>query len=412
MASLNPTGDMPTPKAKPSLIIICHLPPPVHGASTVGQQIVESRKLHAAFDCTVIPIRMTSGVGDLKSFALSKMVAACKIYLRLLSQFFSGRPNAVYLTPTIDGYGLLRDCICVLICRIFSVRCILHLHMRGVRNNYEQSASYRFLYRTLFKNTDIIHLSENLYDDVAPLISPEKFHVVANGVVDPGVQEASDATSNEQRSTSDLPTILFLSNLDPEKGPLDLLEASQRLTQDGVAHKVIFAGAKVKMEVTAAIADAAAASQHNSIILTGPVYDNDKQNLLKHADIFVFPSYYRYECQPLSIMEAMAYALPIAATKEGAIPELLNQGECGVLFPAHDIESLTYELRQLIANTNRRQQLGKKARVRFLQHYSVEAFEQRFVATMQRLVNNHSADGTPIVSITQSNTQTRSTFWK
>jgi len=380
------TNDLPAPKAKPSLIVICHLPPPVHGASAIGKQIVESSKLHAAFDCTIIPIRMTSGVGDLKRFALSKIVAASQIYLRLLSRLLSERPDAVYLTPTIDGYGLLRDCVCVLTCRIFGVRRILHLHMRGVRINYERSASYRFLYRALFKNADIIHLSEDLYDDVSPLINPEQFHVVANGVMDPMAQETGEATPIEHRSISDLPTILFLSNLDPEKGPLDLLEASRRLTQGGIEHNVIFAGAEVKAEITIAISDAAAKPQRGSIVLVGPVYGDDKRELMKHADIFVFPSYYRYECQPLSIMEAMAYALPITATKEGAIPELLDQGECGVLFPARDIQSLTNELRQLITDTERRQQLGKKARLRFVKHFTAEAFEQRFVATMLRLI--------------------------
>ncbi len=367
----------------PRLVLICHLPPPTTGASLMGQYIVNSRRLRDAFDCEVIPIRMAGKVEELGRMRLSKLWGSLAIYRRLLAILISRRVDAVYLTIAIDGFAVLRDYITVLICRLFGVKTVFHMHMRGVNANYQRSWFYRALYRSLFKKGELIHLSPCLRQDVACVVPPERLHVVANGVSDPRDARAPGEPSSK---APDVPTVLFLSNLMREKGPLDLLEASLQLMDEGVRHKLIFVGATNEPEVLTAI-EMAKPMHDGQIILAGTLYGADKDRILDEADIFAFPSYYRHECQPLSVIEAMASGLAIVASREGGLPDLIEDGIDGLLFEAQDKRSLTSSLKRLITDMTLRRALGRAARQSYLSDYTIDSFEKRFVDVMTGIVS-------------------------
>lgn len=109
--------------------------------------------------------------------------------------------------------------------------------------------------------------------------------------------------------------------------------------------------------------------REKTIILTDLV--NAKQ-ILSLVDIFVLPSL--QEGLGISILEAMAAGKAIVATSVGGIPELIIDGENGLLVPAADIESLTNAIRHLIDNKEQRLFLGFQAQK------SVEKFDYKTMA--------------------------------
>lgn len=105
---------------------------------------------------------------------------------------------------------------------------------------------------------------------------------------------------------------------------------------------------------------------------------NDVPELLAASDIHVHPSC--EEGLPNSILEAMASQLPIVATTIGGIPELVIDGEGGLLVPPRDVDALAQSLTKLISNKVLRGAMGRhnmaRAEALFPLNSSVRGYEQ------------------------------------
>ncbi|MFC7698627.1 glycosyltransferase family 4 protein [Bradyrhizobium sp. GCM10028915] len=370
---------------KPKLLVVCHLPPPFHGAAVMGSAVAGSKLIAECFEISVVPIQMTKKLDDLRKFGFFKILRSLKLWYEVFSRTRKLKPKAIYLTAGISGFSLWRDLIIACTCKMMGSRLILHLHTKGVKINFNRSFRYRLAYRWLFSNSDVIHLSQVFYDDVACAVAPVRFYPVPNGV-NVGESRAIDSVGSLHRER--IPTILFFSNLLEEKGPLDLLEASNRLAKKGARHKIVFAGAPSDEKVLVALTEAQRVNGER-VILLGPQYGSAKDLVFADCDIFAFPSYYHFEAQPLVVMEAMGHGLAIVASSEGAIPELLEDG-AGLICAPRDISQLTAHLERLIEDKSLRTKLGQVARHRYLQRYTLGAFEERFASTLREIMSRTS----------------------
>jgi len=77
-------------------------------------------------------------------------------------------------------------------------------------------------------------------------------------------------------------------------------------------------------------------------------------------DIFVLPSL--REGLPLAILEAMACGKPVIATNVGGIPEVLKDGENGILVSPKDPEALYRAMNELLDNRKKREKMGRKGK--------------------------------------------------
>jgi len=88
------------------------------------------------------------------------------------------------------------------------------------------------------------------------------------------------------------------------------------------------------------------------------------------ADVFVLASF--AEGLPVALMEAMALGVPCVSTTIAAIPELIQNGENGLLVPPANSRALAVALRRLATDTKLRLELGKKARETAAEHYNLD----------------------------------------
>ncbi len=89
----------------------------------------------------------------------------------------------------------------------------------------------------------------------------------------------------------------------------------------------------------------------NNISYLGSYTKKQENELFKNHDILIVPSLC-FENSPMVIYEAMQNATPIIASKIGGIPELVIEGENGLLFKAGDIENLVDRLNYIYENKN------------------------------------------------------------
>jgi glycosyltransferase involved in cell wall biosynthesis len=112
----------------------------------------------------------------------------------------------------------------------------------------------------------------------------------------------------------------------------------------------------------------------------------DVPAILNASDLFVLSS--RWEGNPLSVMEAMAAGLPVVSTAVGGVPELVREGETGLLVPSGDAAALARALQALVDDPARREAMGAAARQHAIAHFdirhTVRGYEQLYESLLRR----------------------------
>ena len=170
---------------------------------------------------------------------------------------------------------------------------------------------------------------------------------------------------------------LYLGNLIPEKGVLVLIEACERL-KDQVSqfqcHIVGASSRELSVEDCMKLVDEKNLSDY--VRVHGPLYGSDKEKMWQMCDCFVFPTYYHNECFPLVILEAMQHSLPVIATLVGAIPDMVIDGETGMLVPENDAHVLAEEMLKLVQHPDISIKMGKLGYLRVEVNFKYVAFEE------------------------------------
>jgi glycosyltransferase involved in cell wall biosynthesis len=107
------------------------------------------------------------------------------------------------------------------------------------------------------------------------------------------------------------------------------------------------------------------------------------QDPMARIDVLVQPS--RADNLPLAILEAMAAGLPVIGTRAGGIPELVVDGETGLLVAPERPDQLAAALDSLAANPERRAEMGSRGRERVQEHFSADAIARRTVDLYEEL---------------------------
>jgi starch synthase len=190
----------------------------------------------------------------------------------------------------------------------------------------------------------VIAVSKGMAKDVLasyPELDPDRVHVVVNGI-DTQEYTAVSATDVLERHGVDpgSPYALFVGRITRQKGLVHLLKAARDLP----GQLVLCAGAPDTPEIaaeTAQLVDELQAGRSGVVWISDMLPKADVVQLLSHATCFVCPSVY----EPLGIvnLEAMACSTAVVASAVGGIPEVVVDGETGVLVPYDEQDPSGFE---------------------------------------------------------------------
>jgi glycosyltransferase involved in cell wall biosynthesis len=145
----------------------------------------------------------------------------------------------------------------------------------------------------------------------------------------------------------------FLSNITFEKGIVEFFDVLAALTARGIEYRAHIAG-PVAAEARQTFERLLQSTPH--VDYAGPVYGEAKERFYGQLDLFLFPTRYANEAEPLVIYEAMRRGVHVIACDRGAIAEMLRDG-AGLIIPreglveaaAAHIERFSKDRRALLA---------------------------------------------------------------
>ena len=360
------------------LLFILHYPPPIHGAAVVGQAIKDSPLINEALQAKYINLSTSKAVEDIGKGGLQKWVRYVGILAHTFCLGLFWRPQLVYITLSSHGAGLLKDSGVVAICRLLGLPHVYHFHNKGVQA-YSQTVWGKHLYPWVFKKAKVILLSPLLYPDIAAYVIPNRVYYCANGLpllIEPAQPKVLDTQPIQ---------LLFLSNLIKSKGLYDLLVACEMLKNQNIKFHCTIAGGEGDITVQML---QTAIHQHNlgeHLTYVGKVQGEAKTKLLASAHLFIHPTH--EDCFPLVLLEAMQFGLPIIATSEGAIPEIVTHGVSGFLVPKHAPEAIANQVRIYAENHRLLSEQSQANLSKFAANFQLEQFEQKFLSIIQVIIN-------------------------
>jgi glycosyltransferase involved in cell wall biosynthesis len=182
-----------------------------------------------------------------------------------------------------------------------------------------------------------------------------KISVIPNGVDFDRYANAAPADLTQFGVPRGSRVLLFVGRLDPQKGPLQLLEASAQLFPDhSDLHLVIVGDGPLGAELRSWTL---ARNLESRVHFAGR--QENVAGLMRAADLFVLPS--QWEGLPNVVLEAMAAGTPIVATAVEGIRELLEDGRLGVIVPQSGETGLADAIREALGQKEKLRQATSAA---------------------------------------------------
>lgn len=250
--------------------------------------------------------------------------------------------------------------------------------------------------KTAYANADaVIAVSAAMIKNIQnayPFVETERIHVVKNGI-DPEEfkPDPDDSVLKELGVPQDGPLVVFVGRITRQKGLVHLVRAAQQFDENVTL--LLLAGAPDTPEIAAEFHDAFGALNEQR---PGKVFwvqemlpRQQVRQVLTAADLFACPSIY----EPLGIvnLEAMACETAVVASAVGGIPEVVVDGETGLLVPydpdkAGDAEfvaafeaDFARRINELARDLDRAHAMGRAGRQRCIDEFSWEKIAQETV---------------------------------
>ncbi|MEA2375010.1 MAG: hypothetical protein QOD53_1473 [Thermoleophilaceae bacterium] len=255
--------------------------------------------------------------------------------------------------------------------------------------SFEGQPVRRFLDRELIARSSEAFLAVSREDRRRMIeverIRPEAVTFVPNGI-DPLPPGDGERVRRELGIGPGVPVVGAVAVLRPQKALDVLLRAVAALTPEFPALRVLIAGEGPERAALESLA--AELGIASNVTLLGQ--RSDVPDLLAALDMAVSSS--SYEGTPLAMMEYMDAGLPVVATRVGGVPDLIDDGEHGLLVEPGDPGALAAAIGELLRDPARARAMGGRGRERRRAEFSIEATVRRLERLYEDLAARHGVE--------------------
>lgn len=353
-----------------TILILGPFPEPTTGVSLANKVVHDILKEQPNYKVSVINTSYSRFDEAIGKFSFHKLFFNLSFYPKGYKILYN---KIIYITPGQTFFGVIKYAAFILLGAILQREIIIHVHGNHLGNEYKtlKGIKKKIFYYLISKTTKGIVLSDSLKGNLTPFISKEKVKVLPNFAEDYLVE------SEEGKSFEKL-QIVYLSNLMEEKGIFDLLDALTLLEENNILYEARIAGAidhiqqeEIKEKL----------SKLKNTHYIGIVKGDAKKDVLQWGTIFVLPTYYKMEGQPISILEAMATGNAILTTRHAGIPDIVTEKN-GRFFEKKNPESIYDTFVYFDKHKDELSKISQYNKAYFTQNFTRLQFKERLLSIL------------------------------
>jgi len=362
------------------LLIVGQLPPPYHGSNVMTKIFMVSLQ-KMGFEVSIAEKTFSMRLDEVERYSIKKLMRALVVTINLVRIFVSARTDLCFYFISIKPPTIYLDIMFLLLLRLKRMNIVLYIHGKGFRKFCKSSLLMRRLLKSpiISNSLGAIVLGERLKKDIDFFIPNDRLFVLPNCVPD---IDSRVLCTQSTKVNCDKINILYLSNLMPDKGPIEFLKMAREVVDSGEPVKFILAGATTsesfQQEIDRIISDL---KLKDNVETVGGVYGSEKERLFHESDIFVFPTH--HEAFGLVNIEAMRAGIPVISSNEGCIPEVVIDGLNGYVVNPLNILQLSDRVLRLVCDEELRIKMGKAGRKIYEEYFTVEVYERKLEDAMR-----------------------------
>lgn len=373
------------PIEKIDALMVGIVPPPYHGQSMVTKALFDADLTPLTTKC--IELSYNSELAAIGKFRLRKIFQLLIAIGSTIHIQYSTKTKLLYYTPgSANLVPFLKDLIFLSIVRPFFPKTVLHYHSAGLPEFLAKNCILSILGRLAYgRGAYSLALSQ-----FVPVPS-KSFGVKDTLVIPNGALAPHNLT---HRPPAGIFTLGFLGNLYEEKGIFEAFESALKIASErpDTEFRLQIAGPAPCAAVEEKLKTLLTRIPSNlTVNLLGRVQAQKKWNFLQDCNILLFPSYYKSENFPITVLEAMAAGLPVIATDWAALPSIVTDAETGFIVEPKNADQLRNAIARILDNPELEVAMSKKAQETFLAHFTWNAFLKRFRMELTGILNNNSA---------------------
>tara|TARA_B110000858_G_scaffold189273_1_gene235792 strand:- start:21 stop:1103 length:1083 start_codon:yes stop_codon:yes gene_type:complete len=355
-------------KNKTSILLVGPFPDPISGVSIANKVVKELLSADSDFLVETINTSYPSFDEQIGKFSIKKFL----FYLSLNLSFFKiFKNNIVYITPGQTFFGVLKYSLFISITSLLKKELIIHVHGNYLGKEYQSLKGFKrvLFYFLVSRFTKGIVLSNSLKHNLTPFLEDKNIFSLPNFAQDYLYKEDKKFVKDELR-------IFYLSNLMKEKGIFCLLNALKNLEKNNIIYKAKIAG-NIDQKYSKEILNLFTELKNTEYI--GIVNGDDKKNLLEWGNVFVLPTFYKMEGQPISILEAMATTNLVVTTNHAGISDVFQDKINGYFVEKNNENSIQKILSYLAANKSELKKIAEYNKTFFLNNFTVDIFKKNLL---------------------------------
>ena len=352
-------------------ILICGvLPPPYFGHSMLYEMLMAS-SFPKAFDVYFLNMHFWS-YGTNKKVTALKLFKLCAYYAHYLWVLVVFRPRYILYNTSFYKMPFLKDLLFCATGIIAGRRLVIHDHGQYVRELHDALPAWQ-------KNM----LGWLLARAAGSIVMGERVRPVYDGLMDQGkivvvpgvVEDTQRMDVTPDRPAEDCFNVVYFSHMSRDKGIFVAFETAREILQ--MRRDVVMTfGGPIENDVVRAGLEALQQEYPQRVRYLGYVDDAGRRTeIFRGADVFLFTTL--RDVFGLVLLHAMAEGRPIVASREGTIPEIVIDGETGLLFDKGNSRMCAGAVLRLLDDKDLCLKMGAAGRRRFESVYAIDTYGPR-----------------------------------
>lgn len=369
---------------KKKVLLAAHVGAPWGGVSTRYSALLNSslsERVELFFFETTFKNKSFIGSGSL---SIKNILYSTIIILKFFGELIRNQPEIVHIASAHKG-SFVKNSILILFARMLRKKVIIAPHCSiKVFLPDGKSLYKKYVLWVLKKCKGMIVLSSE-WLELKKVLKNTQIIYLPNSI---NLDSYKNIKRTSLKSGQKKLIILYLGHIGRQKGIFDLVD-SLKFIDATIKNKYevhLYGETQGKYEVDELLKKVNDLNLEDTIMLFPPVFDDEKIEVYKQADIFILPSH--HEGMPISIIEAMAAGLPVIATEVGGIPDLIEPEVNGLLVPVASPMKLSEAIVKLIEKPDLRLKLGMMGRKIALENHEIEKYVSKLVCFYKEISLN------------------------